>query len=38
MQPLMDYYPQIERCAWDLPDYYDLLRRGIAWAKQPALA
>jgi type 1 glutamine amidotransferase len=38
MQPLMDYYPQIERCAWDLPVYYDLLRRGIAWAKQPALA
>jgi type 1 glutamine amidotransferase len=38
MQPLMDYYPQIERCAWDLPVYYDLLRRGIAWAKEPALA
>jgi len=37
MQPLMDYYPQIERCAWDLPVFYDLLRRGVAWAKEPAV-
>lgn len=37
MQPLMDFYPQRERGAWDLPVYYDLLRRGIAWAKAPAL-
>ncbi|HTW35494.1 MAG TPA: ThuA domain-containing protein [Rhizomicrobium sp.] len=38
MQPMMDYYPEIERCAWSLDVYYDLLRRGIAWAKEPALA
>ena len=38
MQPLMDYYPAVERCAWDLPVFYDLLRRGIAWAKEPALS
>jgi type 1 glutamine amidotransferase len=36
MQPLMDYYPQVERCAWDLPVFYELLRRGIAWAKDSA--
>lgn len=38
MQPAIDYYPEIERCAWDLPVFYDLLRRGLAWAKEPALA
>jgi hypothetical protein len=36
MQPLMDYYPTVERCAWNLPVFYDLLRRGIQWAKNPA--
>ncbi|MBS0277729.1 MAG: ThuA domain-containing protein [Proteobacteria bacterium] len=34
MHPLMDFYPQVERCAWDLPVFHDLLRRGIAWAKE----
>jgi hypothetical protein len=38
MQPNIDYYPEIERCSWDLPIFYDLLRRGIDWAKTPALA
>ena len=33
MEPLMDYYPEVERCSWDLPVFYDLLRRGIDWAK-----
>ncbi|MDE2466998.1 MAG: ThuA domain-containing protein [Alphaproteobacteria bacterium] len=36
MQPLMDFYPAVERCAWDLPVFYDLLRRGLAWAKESA--
>lgn len=36
MEPLMAYYPQVERCAWNLPVFYELLRRGIAWAKEPA--
>ena len=31
MRPVMDYYPQIERCSWNLPQYYELLRRGIRW-------
>lgn len=32
MQPLMDYYPRVERGSWELPIFYDLLRRGLAWA------
>lgn len=36
LQPLMDYYPEVDRCAWDTPVFYDLLRRGLAWAKEPA--
>lgn len=32
MRPLMDVYPRVERCAWNEPVYYELLRRGIAWA------
>lgn len=33
MAPLLDYYPQVERCAWELPVFHELLRRGIAWVK-----
>lgn len=32
MQPLIEEYPQIERCAWELPVYYELLERGMRWA------
>lgn len=35
MQPMMDYWPSVDRCAWDLPVFYDLLRRGINWALEP---
>jgi len=38
MQPLMEYYPSVERCAWSLPVFYDLLHRGMEWAKGRALA
>lgn len=31
MQPVADYYPKIERCSWELPQYHELLRRGIRW-------
>jgi type 1 glutamine amidotransferase len=31
MQPLIDFYPRIERCSWERPQYYELLRRGIRW-------
>ena len=34
LQPLMEWWPTVDRCAWDLPVYYDLLRRGIAWLKR----
>ncbi|MEM7007128.1 MAG: ThuA domain-containing protein [Pseudomonadota bacterium] len=37
MTDITDYYPEIERGAWDLPVYYTLLRRGISWAREPAL-
>jgi len=29
---LQDFYPNPEKCAWNYPVYYELLRRGIAWA------
>ena len=32
MQPLMQEYPRVERCSWESPVYYELLRRGIRWA------
>ena len=32
MRPLMDEYHRIERCSWENPVYYELLRRGIRWA------
>ena len=38
MQPVLDFYPQIDRGSWDLPVYYDLLRRGLDWVKEPAIA
>ncbi|MFC3608792.1 ThuA domain-containing protein [Stutzerimonas tarimensis] len=32
LRPLMDFWPQVDRCAWDSPVFYDLLRRGLNWA------
>jgi uncharacterized protein len=37
LQPLADWWPSVDRCSWELPVYYDLLRRGIAWATAPAI-
>ncbi len=34
LQPMAEWWPVVERCAWDLPVFYDLLRRGIGWIKQ----
>jgi len=31
MQPMVPYYPNIERGSWDKPEYYELLRRGIRY-------
>lgn len=33
MQPLMDWWPTVDRCAWDLPVFHTLLRRGLDWIK-----
>jgi uncharacterized protein len=33
LQPLADWWPSVDRCAWDLPVYHTLLRRGIEWIK-----
>lgn len=32
MAPLADYYPVIERCSWEKPQYHELLRRAIRWS------
>ena len=36
MQPLLEEYPQVERCSWESPVYHELLRRGIRWAARLA--
>ena len=33
MQPFMEVAP-IERCSWESPVFYELLRRGIGWGTQ----
>lgn len=39
LQPMLDWWPTVDRCAWDLPVFYELLRRGIGWLKdRPAKA
>ena len=34
MQPMIDYYPKIERGSWEKPEYYELLRRGIQYCTE----
>ena len=31
MQPVMDYYPKIELGSWNVPQFYELLRRGLKY-------
>lgn len=38
MRPLMDVYPGVERGAWELPVYHELVARGLRWAAEPAEA
>jgi uncharacterized protein len=33
LQPMADWWPNVDRCAWELPVFDTLLRRGLAWAK-----
>jgi hypothetical protein len=35
MRPIVDVYPRVERCAWNEPVFYELLRRGLRWAAEP---
>jgi type 1 glutamine amidotransferase len=32
MQPLIEWYPDIQRGSWEVPAFYELLRRGLRWA------
>jgi uncharacterized protein len=32
MVPVKDYYPNVDRCSWELPAFHELLRRSIRWA------
>lgn len=36
LQPLRPFYPHPERCAWNYPVFYELLRRGITWGDPAA--
>ena len=33
MVPVKEYYPNIDRCSWELPVFYELLRRSLRWAR-----
>jgi type 1 glutamine amidotransferase len=33
MVPVKDYWPTVERCSWELPVFYELLRRSLRWAR-----
>jgi type 1 glutamine amidotransferase len=33
MVPVLPYYPRVERCSWDKPEYSELLRRSLRWAR-----
>lgn len=35
LQPLMEWWPTVDRCAWDLPVFHELLKRGVEWVKEP---
>ncbi len=33
MVPVKDYWPTVDRCSWELPVFYELLRRSLRWAR-----
>ena len=33
MQPVANYWPHPQRCGWNYPVFYELLRRAIAWGR-----
>jgi hypothetical protein len=36
MVPMKPYHPTVDRCSWDLPVFYELLRRSLRWARGDA--
>ncbi len=36
LQPMLDWWPTVDRGAWELPVFYTLLRRGLDWVKPQA--
>lgn len=33
LQPMLDWWPTVDRGAWDLPEFRTLLARGVEWLK-----
>ena len=33
LRPLADFWPHPQRCAWNYPVYYELLRRALRWGR-----
>jgi len=33
LRPVADFWPHPQRCAWNYPVYYELLRRAIRWGR-----
>ena len=31
LRPLADFWPLVQRCSWDYPEFMEILRRGIRW-------
>ncbi|MEO0437929.1 MAG: ThuA domain-containing protein [Pseudomonadota bacterium] len=38
MQPVLDWWPEVDRCGWEQPLVYELLRRGIRWICTQAMS
>ncbi|MEW4467901.1 ThuA domain-containing protein [Parasphingorhabdus sp. JC815] len=38
MEPVLDWWPEIDRSGWEQPIIYDLLRRGIGWSCETAIS
>lgn len=36
LQPVTAFWPHPQRCGWNYPVFYELLRRGIAWGRTRA--
>ncbi|MEM1404860.1 MAG: ThuA domain-containing protein [Pseudomonadota bacterium] len=37
MEPVLDWWPEVDRCGWEQPLIYELLRRGIRWSCEPVV-